>query len=78
PTWRGRSRRAGESRARSVSALPKTARWAGTGALPAGALAAAGAGAAAVVLTFVLLARPLRLAELNALLLRVRRRAPHP
>ncbi|TXS57654.1 murein biosynthesis integral membrane protein MurJ [Streptomyces sp. t39] len=40
------------------------ARWAG----PAGALPAAGAGAAVVVAVFALLARPLRLAELDALL----------
>ncbi|KFK87731.1 membrane protein [Streptomyces sp. JS01] len=44
------------------------------GAASAGALAATLAGAAAVGLTFALLARPLRLAELNALLLRVRSR----
>ncbi|MFJ3543103.1 murein biosynthesis integral membrane protein MurJ [Streptomyces rubiginosohelvolus] len=47
---------------------------AAVGAAPAGALAATLAGAAAVGLTFALLARPLRLAELNALLLRVRSR----
>ncbi|MFE6916416.1 murein biosynthesis integral membrane protein MurJ [Streptomyces rubiginosohelvolus] len=47
---------------------------ASVGAARAGALAAAVAGAAAVGLTFALLARPLRLAELNALLLRVRSR----
>lgn len=45
------------------------------GAARAGALVAAAAGAAVVVLTFALLARPLRLAELNALLSRLRRRA---
>ncbi|MFJ8557319.1 murein biosynthesis integral membrane protein MurJ [Streptomyces microflavus] len=63
-----------------LAAVPATAlgHLAARGAEPAGALAAAGAGAAAVVLTFALLARPLRLAELNALLLRVRRRAPRP
>ncbi|WP_374190438.1 murein biosynthesis integral membrane protein MurJ [Streptomyces sp. MBT60] len=47
---------------------------AAVGAASAGALAATLAGAAAVGLTFALLARPLRLAELNALLLRVRSR----
>ncbi|MEU8096997.1 murein biosynthesis integral membrane protein MurJ [Streptomyces rubiginosohelvolus] len=47
---------------------------AAVGAASAGALAATLAGAAAVCLTFALLARPLRLAELNALLLRVRSR----
>ncbi|MGW3584480.1 murein biosynthesis integral membrane protein MurJ [Streptomyces rubiginosohelvolus] len=47
---------------------------ASVGAAGAGALAAAVAGAAALGLTFALLARPLRLAELNALLLRVRSR----
>ncbi|MFH9756038.1 murein biosynthesis integral membrane protein MurJ [Streptomyces griseus] len=44
------------------------------GAARAGALAAAVAGAAAVGLAFALLARPLRLAELNALLSRVHSR----
>ncbi len=47
---------------------------ASAGAARAGALAAAVAGAAALGLTFALLARPLRLTELNALLLRVRSR----
>ncbi|MFF3034055.1 murein biosynthesis integral membrane protein MurJ [Streptomyces rubiginosohelvolus] len=47
---------------------------AAVGAARAGALAATVAGAAAVGLTFALLTRPLRLAELNALLLRVRSR----
>ncbi|MFG2763867.1 murein biosynthesis integral membrane protein MurJ [Streptomyces rubiginosohelvolus] len=47
---------------------------ASVGAARAGALAAAVAGTAALGLTFALLARPLRLAELNALLLRVRSR----
>ncbi|MGW3501321.1 murein biosynthesis integral membrane protein MurJ [Streptomyces globisporus] len=47
---------------------------ASVGTARAGSLAAAVAGAAAVGLTFALLARPLRLAELNALLLRVRSR----
>ncbi|BFO18585.1 hypothetical protein SHKM778_49730 [Streptomyces sp. KM77-8] len=41
----------------------------------AGALAAATAGAAVVVLVFALLARPLRLTELGALLSGIRRRA---
>ncbi|MEU5555000.1 murein biosynthesis integral membrane protein MurJ [Streptomyces globisporus] len=47
---------------------------ASVGTARAGSLTAAVAGAAAVGLTFALLARPLRLAELNALLLRVRSR----
>ncbi|MFB8382797.1 murein biosynthesis integral membrane protein MurJ [Streptomyces rubiginosohelvolus] len=47
---------------------------ASVGAARAGALSAAVAGTAALGLTFALLARPLRLAELNALLLRVRSR----
>ncbi|MGW1335444.1 murein biosynthesis integral membrane protein MurJ [Streptomyces rubiginosohelvolus] len=47
---------------------------AAVGAASAGTLAANLAGAAAVCLTFALLARPLRLAELDALLLRVRSR----
>ncbi|MEV6395449.1 murein biosynthesis integral membrane protein MurJ [Streptomyces sp. NPDC051907] len=44
------------------------------GAAPAGALASAAAGAAGIVLVFALLARPLRLTELDALLAGVRRR----
>ncbi|MEW1612286.1 MULTISPECIES: murein biosynthesis integral membrane protein MurJ [unclassified Streptomyces] len=59
-----------------LAAVPATAlaHLAALGAGRAGALAATAAGAAAVVLTFALLARPLRLAELEALLLRVRGR----
>ncbi|MYR90473.1 murein biosynthesis integral membrane protein MurJ, partial [Streptomyces sp. SID685] len=44
-------------------------------AAPAGALAAAAAGIAAIVLMFTLLARPLRLEALLTLLARARRRA---
>ncbi|WP_328876067.1 murein biosynthesis integral membrane protein MurJ [Streptomyces sp. NBC_00287] len=54
-----------------ATALSHLAAWA---AAPAGALAAATAGAAVVVLAFALLARPLRLAELDALLSGIRRR----
>ncbi|PCG82976.1 murein biosynthesis integral membrane protein MurJ [Streptomyces sp. WZ.A104] len=59
-----------------LAAVPATVlgHFAALGAARAGALAAAAAGAAAVALTFALLARPLRLAELDALLRRVRRR----
>ncbi|WP_369170917.1 murein biosynthesis integral membrane protein MurJ [Streptomyces sp. R28] len=59
-----------------LAAVPATAlgHLAAQGAGRAGALAAAAAGAAVVVLTFALLARPLRLAELDALLAGVRRR----
>ncbi|MGW0598878.1 murein biosynthesis integral membrane protein MurJ [Streptomyces sp. NPDC002776] len=46
-----------------------------TGTAPAGAVVSTGAGAAVVVLVFALLARPLRLTELDALLRRVRRAA---
>jgi putative peptidoglycan lipid II flippase len=59
-----------------LAAVPATVlgHLAALGAGRAGALVAATAGAAAVVLTFALLARPLRLAELDALLSGVRRR----
>ncbi|MGW3440998.1 murein biosynthesis integral membrane protein MurJ [Streptomyces bacillaris] len=59
-----------------LAAVPATAlgHLAAAGAAPAGAPVAATAGAAAVVLTFALLARPLGLAEADALLTRVRRR----
>ncbi|MFI1361203.1 murein biosynthesis integral membrane protein MurJ [Streptomyces sp. NPDC020898] len=59
-----------------LAAVPATAlgHLAVLGAVRAGALVAATAGAVAVVLTFALLARPLRLTELDALLSRVRRR----
>ncbi|WAU86414.1 murein biosynthesis integral membrane protein MurJ [Streptomyces sp. Qhu-G9] len=59
-----------------LAAAPATAlgHLAALGAAPAGALAGATAGAVAVVLTFALLARPLRLAEVEALLSGIRRR----
>ncbi|MFE5892070.1 murein biosynthesis integral membrane protein MurJ [Streptomyces sp. NPDC056462] len=59
-----------------LAALPATAlgHFAALGTAPAGPVVSTGAGAAAVVLTFALLARPLRLAELEALLSGVRRR----
>ncbi|GGK62534.1 murein biosynthesis integral membrane protein MurJ [Streptomyces flaveus] len=59
-----------------LAAVPATAlgHLAVAGALRAGALVAATAGAAVVVLTFALLARPLRLTELDALLSGIRRR----
>lgn len=59
-----------------LAAVPAVAfgHLASLGAAPAGALAATAGGAAAVGLTFALLARPLRLTELNALFLRVRSR----
>ncbi|MDQ0600268.1 putative peptidoglycan lipid II flippase [Streptomyces canus] len=57
-----------------LAAVPATAlgHLAVLGTARAGALVAATAGAVAVVLTFALLTRPLRLAELDALLSRVR------
>ncbi|MER6179345.1 murein biosynthesis integral membrane protein MurJ [Streptomyces sp. NPDC001652] len=59
-----------------LAAVPATAlgHLAVLGTARAGALVAATAGAVAVVLTFALLTRPLRLAELDALLARVRLR----
>ncbi|WLW53461.1 murein biosynthesis integral membrane protein MurJ [Streptomyces sp. YU58] len=71
-----RSTAAGAHARLLLAAVPATAlgHLAATGALRAGALAAATAGTAAVVLAFALLARPLRLAELQALLSGVRRR----
>ncbi|MFI1223800.1 MULTISPECIES: murein biosynthesis integral membrane protein MurJ [unclassified Streptomyces] len=59
-----------------LAAVPATAlgHLAALGAVRAGALAAAAAGGAAVVLTFALLARPLGLVELDALFTRLRRR----
>ncbi|MEU9875021.1 murein biosynthesis integral membrane protein MurJ [Streptomyces phaeochromogenes] len=59
-----------------LAAVPATAlaHLAAVGAVRAGALAAATAGAAVVVLTFALLTRPLRLTELDALLSGVRGR----
>ncbi|WP_432043533.1 murein biosynthesis integral membrane protein MurJ [Streptomyces cadmiisoli] len=59
-----------------LAALPATAlgQLAARGAAPAGAFAALAAGAAVIVLTFALLARPLRLTEVQALLTGARRR----
>ncbi|MEH0513219.1 murein biosynthesis integral membrane protein MurJ [Streptomyces sp. B21-079] len=59
-----------------LAAVPATAlgHLAALGAADAGALVAATAGAVVVVLTFALLARPLRLAELDTLLRGLRRR----
>ncbi|MEV7991885.1 murein biosynthesis integral membrane protein MurJ [Streptomyces sp. NPDC086077] len=59
-----------------LAAVPATVlgHLAAFGAARAGALAATAAGAAAVALTFALLARPLRLTELDALLSGLRRR----
>ncbi|MFD5428388.1 murein biosynthesis integral membrane protein MurJ [Streptomyces sp. NPDC127084] len=59
-----------------LAALPATALgWlAATGSAPAGAPVATAAGAVVIVLTFALLARPLRLTELGALLAGLRRR----
>nr|WP_308297052.1 MULTISPECIES: murein biosynthesis integral membrane protein MurJ [unclassified Streptomyces] len=59
-----------------LAAVPATGlgHLAALGTAPAGAVVSTVAGAAAVVLTFALLARPLRLAELDALLSGVRRR----
>lgn len=61
-----------------LAAVPATAlgHFAVLGTARAGAVVSTGAGAAAIVLTFALLARPLRLAELDALLSRVRPRRP--
>ncbi|MFD5574463.1 murein biosynthesis integral membrane protein MurJ [Streptomyces cadmiisoli] len=59
-----------------LAALPAAAlgQLAARGAAPAGAAAALAAGAAVIVLTFALLARPLRLTEVQALLTGARRR----
>ncbi len=59
-----------------LAAVPATAlgHFAALGTAPAGAVVSMVAGATAVILTFALLARPLRLAELDALLSGVRRR----
>ena len=61
-----------------LAAVPAAAlgHLAAAGRCRAGALAAATAGAAVVVLVFVLLARPLRLTELDALLSGLRRATP--
>ncbi|WP_304363112.1 murein biosynthesis integral membrane protein MurJ [Streptomyces sp. DI166] len=60
-----------------VAAVPATAlgHFAVVGTERAGAVVSTGAGALAVILTFALLARPLKLAELDALLAKARRRA---
>ncbi|MER5938226.1 murein biosynthesis integral membrane protein MurJ [Streptomyces sp. NPDC001928] len=59
-----------------VAAVPATAlgHFAAVGTAAAGAVVSTVAGAIAVIVTFALLARPLRLAELDALLSGVRRR----
>ncbi len=59
-----------------LAAVPATALGHLTvlGTVPAGAVVSAVAGAAVVAVTFALLARPLRLAELDALLAGLRRR----
>ncbi|MEU5887990.1 murein biosynthesis integral membrane protein MurJ [Streptomyces sp. NPDC047461] len=69
-----RSSAAGAHARLLLAAVPATAlgHLAVLGTARAGALVAATAGAVAVVLTFALLTRPLRLAELDALLSRVR------
>ncbi len=71
-----RSSAAGAHARLAVAAAPATVlgHLAAVGAGRAGALAAAASGAAVVVLVFALLARPLRLAELDALLSGARRR----
>ncbi|MFE6175284.1 murein biosynthesis integral membrane protein MurJ [Streptomyces sp. NPDC056464] len=59
-----------------LAAVPATAlgHFAASGTAPAGAVVSTVAGATAVIVTFALLARPLRLTELDALLSGVRRR----
>ncbi|WP_406414907.1 murein biosynthesis integral membrane protein MurJ [Streptomyces sp. NBC_01614] len=59
-----------------LAAVPATAlsHLAVLGTAPAGPVVSTGAGATAVIVTFALLARPLRLAELEALLSGIRRR----
>ncbi|MFF7445649.1 MULTISPECIES: murein biosynthesis integral membrane protein MurJ [unclassified Streptomyces] len=71
-----RSSAAGAHARLLLAALPATAlgHLATLGTARAGSLVSATAGAVAVVLTFALLARPLRLAELTALLSGLRRR----
>jgi len=70
-----RSSAAGAHARLLLAAVPATAlgHFAVLGAARAGALPAATAGAATIVLTFALLTRPLRLTELNALLAGIRR-----
>ncbi|NUP19409.1 MAG: murein biosynthesis integral membrane protein MurJ [Streptomyces sp.] len=60
----------------SLAAVPATGLgyFAALGTAPAGAVVSTVAGATAVILTFALLARPLRLAELDALLVGARRK----
>ncbi|MFE5922852.1 murein biosynthesis integral membrane protein MurJ [Streptomyces sp. NPDC056468] len=71
-----RSSAAGAHARLLLAAVPATAlgHFAALGTAPAGPVVSTGAGTTAVVLTFALLARPLRLAELEALLSGVRRR----
>nr|WP_268817385.1 murein biosynthesis integral membrane protein MurJ [Streptomyces sp. CB02400] len=71
-----RSTAAGTHARLVLAAVPATVlgHLAALGAARAGALAAATAGAAVIVLSFALLARPLRLTELDALLSGARRR----
>ncbi|WP_030944353.1 murein biosynthesis integral membrane protein MurJ [Streptomyces sp. NRRL S-646] len=71
-----RSSAAGAHARLLLAAVPATAlgHFSTLGTAPAGAVVSTVAGAAAVVLTFALLARPLRLTELDALLSGVRRR----
>lgn len=73
-----RSSAAGAHARLLLAAVPATAlgHFAALGTARAGAVVSTVAGATAVILTFVLLARPLRLAELDALLGGVRRRLP--
>jgi putative peptidoglycan lipid II flippase len=71
-----RSSAAGAHARLLTAAVPATvlSHLAALGTARAGALAAAAAGAAVIVLTFALLARPLRLTELNALISGLHRR----
>jgi putative peptidoglycan lipid II flippase len=75
-----RSAAAGTHARLVLAAVPATVlgHLAALGAARAGALAAATAGAAVVVFSFALLARPLRLTELDALLSGARRRVTSP
>ncbi|MFJ8634817.1 murein biosynthesis integral membrane protein MurJ [Streptomyces sp. NPDC093568] len=71
-----RSSAAGAHARLLLAAVPATAlgHFAASGTEPGGAVLSTVAGAAVVALTFVLLARPLRLAELDALIAGLRRR----
>ncbi|MFH8695522.1 murein biosynthesis integral membrane protein MurJ [Streptomyces chartreusis] len=71
-----RSSAAGAHARLLVAAVPATALgcFAALGTAPAGPVVSTVAGATAVILTFALLARPLRLAELDALLMGARRK----